>query len=653
MSGGPAFRSTITSLWFRLITLGIVGLVFALALWLSQGKVQGWTFYLTTPEVVFEVVVRLIFAALAGIAIGTLCTAALAPFLWHFDLSCQRIADWATKVAVVLVLFLDSRFALRILINLWGKNHGPRFTTALLTAHFLAFAAALLIPRARKEVVTSLDGILGEKITRRTAIATVAGTAALVVTEYALAKSALGVKTSLAPERPKSNILLITFDALSAEDMSLYGYRLPTTPNIDAFARKGTVFTNFYSASTYTIPCVATILTGLYPSQSRVYQMQGQLSAEDAGKILPQAMRSAGYATGAFVSNPYPYYFADNLANEFDFLPQPTFQPGWLQHLWDATTPLHQNSRIGSRVEEYADLIRVLDPPAGVPTSLWLQFRAAASFEHAREMLAELPDGFFLWVHVMTPHNPYLPDAADRGRFLPDDQLRSFELEEDTIGRRWYPHYEPDQQSQVDQRRLAYDEFILTADRAFGSFMSEIENSGKSRNTTVIVSADHGESFEGGVYQHDSPYLTRPVIHIPLIVRTPGQQDGRTVAITADQTTLAPTILELASQSKPDWMRGQSLVGWLNGNGQGDGEGQAFCQYLEKNSVFKPLRHGTCGVIDGRSKYQYVFNLDKQTGALRPLSEAQIWNVDRSAENPALAEELRAAIFSRFPELKQ
>jgi len=36
----------------------------------------------------------------------------------------------------------------------------------------------------------------------------------------------------------KSNFLLITFDALNAEDVSLYGYRLPTTPNIDAFARK-------------------------------------------------------------------------------------------------------------------------------------------------------------------------------------------------------------------------------------------------------------------------------------------------------------------------------------------------------------------------------------------------------------------------------
>ena len=496
-------------------------------------------------------------------------------------------------------------------------------------------------------MVTSLDGFLSEKISRRAAIATVAGTAALVVTEYALAKSVPAVKAALVPQRPKSNFLLITFDALSAEDMSLYGYKLPTTPNIDTFARKGTVFTNFYSASTYTTASVATIMSGVYPLESHVYQMQGRVRAEYAGNMLPHAMRTAGYATGAFVSNPFAYYFAETPETNFDSLPEPTFQPGALQHLWEATSPLHQNSGFGSRMDEYWDLMRAWNGLGRLPTTLMLRYQAAESFEHAREILAKLPDGFFLWIHVMTPHNPYLPDAADRGRFLPADQLRDIDEDE----RRWYPHYDPDQQSEVDKFRLRYDEFVATADRAFGAFMSEMENSGKLRATTVIVSSDHGESFEGGVYQHDSTYLTRPGIHIPLIIRTPGQEGGRRVAFTADNTSLAPTILELAGQPKPDWMRGQSLVAWLNRDGQGEGEGQAFCQYLQRNSVFKPLRRGSVGVIDGQ--YQYVLYLETQKGDLRPLNEAQIWNLDRTAENPERAAALRAAIYARFPEIVQ
>ena len=596
MHSESKFRSILIALWFRLITLAIVALVFAEGLLLASGKVRGWTFYLTTSEVIFEVVVRLLFAGLTGIAVGSILTGVIAPFLWYFKSSRESIVGWATKVGVVLVVFWDSRFALTRMIETLWAYHGPRFATALYTAHFLAFSAALWIPRTRKEVVTSLDGFLSEKMTRRTALATVIGTAALVATEYALTKSAPTVTAALAPQRPKSNFVLITFDALSAEDMTLYGRRLPTTPNIDAFARNGTVFTNFYSASTFTTPGIAAILMGLYPSESYVYQIPSHARTANARNGLPQAMRVAGYATGAFFSNPYAYYLVQGVDHGFDVLPEPVFQPGGLQHLWDATRPLHPDPGFGSRAEEHDDLQKVWNT-LGRTTSQFQRFKAVASFEHAREIMAKLPDGFFLWVHVMTPHSPYLPDAVERGRFLPDAELRTYEEDEGSL--RWRPHYEPDQQSQVDQRRLRYDEFIATADRAFGAFMSDLEKSGKLVDTTVIVSADHGESFEGGVYTHSSPYLTRPVIHIPLIIRTPNQQQGRTVAFTADQTSLAPTILDLAGVAKPDSMRGQSLVGWLNRDGQGEGEGLAFCQYLERNSVFKPLRRGTVGVIDG------------------------------------------------------
>jgi arylsulfatase A-like enzyme len=491
-------------------------------------------------------------------------------------------------------------------------------------------------------------------MTRRTALATVAGAAALAGTEFVFGKAGRAVKMALPAQRPKSNFLLITFDALSAEDMSLYGYGLPTTPNIDAFASKGTVFSNYYSASTFTTPCVATMLTGMYPSESQVFQLQGRLRAENAERSLPHVMRAAGYATAGFFSNPWAYYVAQGAASDYDFMPEPAFQHGAVQHLWNATRALHQNSGIGSRIDEYFDLEGAWNSLDRVPHNRSFRYGAAASFAQARKLLDKLPDGYFLWVHLLPPHNPYRPEAQDQGRFLPYDKQRTFE---DANEASLQPHYPPDQQSHVDQWRLLYDEFILTADRAFGSFVTELESAGKLQDTTVIVSADHGESFEGGVFRHESAYQTRPVIHVPLIIRTPGQQLGRKVAFTADQTSLAPTILELAGQSKPDWMRGQSLAGWLNGGGQanaqGEGEGQAFSQYLERNSIFKPLHHGTVGVVDGRSQSQYVLDLNTLKGSLRPLKEAQVWNLDRSAENPTLADALRAAIYSRFPGLPE
>jgi arylsulfatase A-like enzyme len=650
MPSHPSFRSTLFSLWLRFVALGIGALVFAEALVLSQGQAQGWTFYLTTPEVGFEVVVRLVAAALAGAAIGTIGVVLFSPYLWHFKGNCDAAVDRATRVAVVVTLFVISWFALEALIK-WSYDwlgRGPKFYLAVRATYLLTFVAALCIPRARKQVVTSLDGLLGEKMTRRTAIATVAGTAALVATEFALSRRLPSFAAAAGPQMPKPRVLLITFDALSAEDMSTYGSSLPTTPNIDAFARKSTVFTNFYSSSTFTTPCIATMLTGLYPSESLVYQLQGRMRSGDPEKNLAQAMRVGGYSTGAFLSNGYAYRFARSLGNAFDFLPEPVFQEGGLQRLWDVTMPIHQDSGIGFRGDEYQDLKIAWNSLVRMPQDLPSRFRAVASFENARQILSGMPNQFFLWVHVMTPHYPYLPDAIDRGRFLHDDGSQSLDQDDDRL---WYPRYSPAQQSQVDRRRLRYDEFVATADRAFGAFMAELEDSGKLQDTAVIVSADHGESFEGGVYRHKTPYLTRPVIHVPLIIRMPGQQDGRTVPVTADQAALAPTILELAGVLKPDTMRGHSLVEWLNRDGEGDGEGLAFSQYFERNSVFKPLRRGSVGVIDGR--YQYVHYLESNKGILRPLNEAQIWNLDRSAEHPAQARALREAIRARFPDLIQ
>jgi hypothetical protein len=290
MSKESGFRLSVTSLWFRLMALGIIAFVFVKMLILAPGKAQGWTFYLTAPEVAFEVAVRLIAAALAGIASGSVCTALMAPILWRFGSSREWLVTRATQVAVILVLFFGTRAALTALTEWLGR--GGRFVPALLVAYCLTFAAALCFRDGRRELLGSLDGFLGEKATRRTAISAAIGAAALVATGFALETTPAAKAAALIPQRPKPNILLITFDALSAEDMSLYGYRLPTTPNIDAFAGKSTTFTNFYSASTFTTPSVATMLTGFHPSETHVHQLQGRLRGGcEEGPAAPDARR--------------------------------------------------------------------------------------------------------------------------------------------------------------------------------------------------------------------------------------------------------------------------------------------------------------------------------------------------------------------------
>ena len=215
---------------------------------------------------------------------------------------------------------------------------------------------------------------------------------------------------------------------------------------------------------------------GHVSSESKVYHLEGYLRTKNSGVNVPESMQAAGYATSAFFSNPYAFYPGQHFKGSFNFLPEPTFQNGGLQYLWEAFAPLHQNSGIGSRIDEYMDLAGLWNPLWHLPGNLPEQFRAVESFEHAHEMLANLPDGFFLWIHVMTPHGPYLPGPEERGRFLAASEQQIYEGEGKP---NWKPHYAPDQQAQVDHWRLRYDEFLLGADRAFGVFMSDAESSGK------------------------------------------------------------------------------------------------------------------------------------------------------------------------------
>jgi Sulfatase len=427
MRKSPGFRLSLASLWFRLTTLAIIGVVFAEALFLGRNRIQGWTFYLTAPEVVFEVAVRLLFGALVGMALASILTVLLAPFLYHFHSSRDRLVEWVTRIAVLLVLFPDSRYALTSLIE-WS-NRGVRFTSALLLAHFLFFAVAICIPRWRRELVTSLDGFLGEKMTKLFSVAAVIALVGLVSGEFAMARSWRTTNTPAVSQRPKDNILLVTFDAFTAEDMSKYGYTLPITPNIDAFARNATVFTNFYAGSTSTTPCIGLMITGRYSSESKVYGLAGQVPAENAGRSLPHEMRAGGYETAAFLTSPWAYHLANSLENGFEVLREPTFHPGGFNRLWEATRLLHQDSRIGSRVVEYFDLEEMWGWLHGIPRSLSFRIRPDATFKSAEQLIQQTGDGFFIWVHVIAPHHPYLPDPADQGKFIPEDELQSFREE--------------------------------------------------------------------------------------------------------------------------------------------------------------------------------------------------------------------------------
>ena len=260
---------TLIGLWFRFTTIYAAAFLLALALLLFPGKVSGWLYYLTSAEAVYEVAMRAIFVAMAAAVMAALSVLATAPFL-RAQASRDRVARTAVHVVSAIAVFIDLFIALTVIAE-WA--HLTRTQQSAVCAAFIAaFVLSLLNPARRKRLTSAFDGILGERTARRVVIAIAALVVALAVAGRTTPASA---KDQHMPVRTHRNILLITFDAMTAEDMSVYGYRLPTTPHIAEFASQGSVFTNFYSASTFTTTSVASMMTGLAPSETRVYQIGG------------------------------------------------------------------------------------------------------------------------------------------------------------------------------------------------------------------------------------------------------------------------------------------------------------------------------------------------------------------------------------------
>ena len=96
-------------------------------------------------------------------------------------------------------------------------------------------------------------------------------------------------------------VILISVDTLRADRLGAYGYRVIATPNIDAFAQHGTVFTSVSAQIPLTLPSHTSLFTSTYPFRNGIEE-NGQVVP--AGAVtLAAILRSHGYATGAFIGS--------------------------------------------------------------------------------------------------------------------------------------------------------------------------------------------------------------------------------------------------------------------------------------------------------------------------------------------------------------
>jgi len=117
----------------------------------------------------------------------------------------------------------------------------------------------------------------------------------------------------------------------------------------------------------------------------------------------------------------------------------------------------------------------------------------------------------------------------------------------------------------LEKLSLRYDEHIRYVDHEFGNFLDWLKQKGLFDQSLIMVSSDHGEMFEPKFYYHAGPYLDQILIQVPLVIRLPGQTQGKRIEANVSHVDLAPTILDFLGIQAPAWMDGQSFKPALDG----------------------------------------------------------------------------------------
>ncbi len=191
-----------------------------------------------------------------------------------------------------------------------------------------------------------------------------------------LLAAALALPAAAAPAKP--NILLITIDTLRADHLGCAGDRAVETPNIDALAGRGALFSRAFAHTTETLPSHTNILLGLTPNAHGVHD-NSNFIVRQGFVTLAEWLKTRGYATAAVVGA-FPLDSRFGLTRGFD--------------LYDDR---YGNQGLGDMnfVERRAETVVRLG-------LTWLEGRTGP---------------WFLWLHCFDPHFPYEPPEPFRTRY--------------------------------------------------------------------------------------------------------------------------------------------------------------------------------------------------------------------------------------------
>lgn len=454
-----------------------------------------------------------------------------------------------------------------------------------------------------------------------------------------------------------TNVVLITVDALRGDHLKCLGYFRETSPNLDNLARDSISFTQAISTGPITPASFIGILTSTYPL---MYGGYGSLLNQERTTIA-EVLKENGYNTATFHSNPYisRVYGYDRGFDTFCDALEFSFNKSYLKkHLKEhlgVSSPSHTilsnvktNVRkkiqsmlpnINKNSKSYSFLRELYHTYNLYLTKEVKQWHGTADTinERAISWLQEQSGNFFLWMHYMDVHFPYIPPR----NYL----FQSMSKREVSRLNKKFLYYRNKISKKECKKLIAlYDSNIRYVDYAIESLLNKIEEMGLLDNTLIIVTADHGDEFsEHGYFSHDQR-LYDSLIHVPLIIHGPELKNA-TIEEPVSLLDLAPTILDLLNIQKPSSFMGCSLLPLIKGmkvksSGVISEIGHRDWESLKPDHRVRKTSYRT-------RKWKYIYN-ENNRDELYNLQDDPMEQENLIDEEKEVAEELKPKILAHI-----
>jgi arylsulfatase A-like enzyme len=430
----------------------------------------------------------------------------------------------------------------------------------------------------------------------------------------AIVAPCLLITCSQAPEFPAvgPNVVLIVVDTLRADHLEQFGYRRETGEALRDFASHATRFDACYAPSPWTTPSTATILSGLHPVRHGS-TVQGAALNHDVAS-LAEVLSDGGWQTAGFSFN----------------------------HNVSAT----------SRFDQGFDRFEAFDG-------------RATAYPHVSEMAAdvsrwmddELAGRFLLYMQPMNTHGPYLVPEEHWADLHHRKAMRGFEY----YGTRMKSILRGGLQGeQLAQQRRAvsagmvtslvekYDSAVRYTTDQVGVVLDDLERRGLYDSSIIILTSDHGEElFDHGGFSHGYS-LHREVLHVPLFIKLPGQEEARVVQAPVSLEDIYPTVVELLDLPQPYAVDGRSLVPLLSADPPPEDEERLLLFHVDwkKRCVGRSLQRGRFKLVQidhdytGERDRVELYDVLSDPGETSDLAELE----------PALVAELMAEMKRGFGE---